>query len=63
MTEARRARNSRKELLSLAIEGINKEASKLSGIDKTSHLSQIATIGNKLSAIGEKLRGRPLESQ
>jgi hypothetical protein len=39
--------------LSSAIESANKTANNLSGIDKTS-LSQIAKIGNKLSAIGEK---------
>ncbi len=49
-----RARKARKELLSLAIEHAKKTATKLSGIDKTSHLSQIGTIGSKLLDIGKK---------
>ena len=56
LTDAIRARKSRKELLSLAIESVNKEASKLSEIDKTSHLSHLATIRKNLSAIGEKIQ-------
>jgi hypothetical protein len=59
LTDAIRARNARKELLSLAIESANTTANKLSGIDKTSHLSQIATIGSKLSEIGEELQPPP----
>ena len=70
LTDAIRARKAKKELLSLAIENANKTANKLSGIDKTSHTAQIAKIGNKSSAIGEKMqqeprrskRGRPLKS-
>ncbi len=70
LTDAIRARRAEKELLSLEIESANKTENKLSGIDKFSHLSQIATIGRNLSAIGERLqqppkskRGRPLKSQ
>jgi hypothetical protein len=70
LTDAIRARKARKELLSLQIESANKTANKFSEIDKTSHLSQVATIGSNLSEIGEKLlqprrskRGRPAKSQ
>ena len=71
LTDAIRARKARKELLSLEIERANKTANKLSGIDKNSLYSQIATVGSNLSAIGETMqqapkakRGRkPLESQ
>jgi hypothetical protein len=70
LTDAIRARKARKELLSLAIESANKTANKFSEIDKTSYLSQAATVGSNLTEIGEKLeqprrskRGRPLKSQ
>ncbi len=56
LTDAIRARKARKELLALATENANKTADKLSEIDKTQHLSQIAKVGSKLSEIGEKLR-------
>ncbi len=39
------------KLLSLAIESANKTANKFSEIDKTSKISQIATVGSKLSQI------------
>ena len=41
LTDAIRARKAKKELLSLAIENAIKTANKLSGIDKTSYLSQL----------------------
>jgi hypothetical protein len=44
LIDAIRARKGKKWLLSLAIENANKTANKLSGIDKTSHLSQIGTV-------------------
>ncbi len=70
MTDAIRAKKARQEILSLAIESANKTANKFSEIAKTSKLSQIATVGSKLSQIGERLqqvsknkRGRPPKSQ
>jgi hypothetical protein len=70
LTDAIKARKAKKELLALAIESANKTANKFSEIDKTSHLSQVATVGSNLSEIGEKLlqprrskRGRPAKSQ
>ena len=53
LTDAIRARKAKKELLSLAIESANKTANKFSEIDKTSHLSQLGTVGNKLLEIGD----------
>ena len=41
LTDALRARKAKKELLSLAIENAIKTANTLSGIDKTSYLSQL----------------------
>lgn len=70
LTDAIRARKAKQELLALAIESANKTANKLSGIDRSSQLSQLGTIGNRLLEIGEKLqqppkskRGRPVKSQ
>ena len=70
LTDAIRARKARKELLSLAIENANKTANQLTKIDRTSQLSEIATIGSRLSKVGERLqqapknkRGRPPKSQ
>ena len=63
LTDAIRARKAKKELLSLAIENANKTANKLSGVDKASHIAQIAKIGNTLSAIGEKMQQEPRRSQ
>ncbi len=48
-------KKARQELLSLANGRANKTANKISEIDKTSHLSQIATVGSNLSVIGEKI--------
>ena len=59
LTNAIKAKKARQELLSLAIERANKTANKFSEIDKTSHLSQAATVGSNLSAIGEKLQQPP----
>lgn len=59
LTDAIRARKARKELLALAIESANKTANKLSEIDKTSKLSQIATLGSKLTEIGDRLQQPP----
>ncbi len=47
LSHAIRARKARKELLSLTNENANKTADKWSGIDKTSQLSKIATLGSK----------------
>ena len=70
LTDAIRARKAKKELLALAIETANKTANKLTGLDRSSQLSQLGTVGSKLSEIGERLqqqpkrkRGRPLKSQ
>ena len=70
LTDAIRARQARKELLALAIENANKTANKLSEIDKSSHLSHVATVGSKLTEIGNRLQqppkrkqGRPPKSQ
>ena len=70
LTDAIRARKAKKELLALAIESANKTANKLSGLDRSSQLSQLGTVGSKLSEIGERLQpppksklGRPLKSQ
>jgi len=70
LTDAIRARKAKKELLSLAIESANKTANKLSGLDRSSQLSQLGTIGSNLSEIGARLqqppknkRGRPAKSQ
>ena len=70
LTNAIKARKARKELLTLAIENANKTANKLPDIDKTSKLSQIATLGSKLTEIGDRLQqppkrkpGRPPKSQ
>ncbi len=49
LTDAIRAKKARKELLSLAVASANKTADTFSEEDKTSRLSQIATIGSKLS--------------
>jgi hypothetical protein len=54
--KAKKARQESQELLSLAIERANKTANKFSEIDKTSHLSQVATVGSNLSAIGEEMQ-------
>ena len=59
LTNAIKAKKARQELLSLAIERANKTANKFSEIDKTSHLSQVATVGSNLSAIGEKMEQSP----
>ena len=59
LTNAMKAKKARQELLSLAIERANKTANKFSEIDKTSHLSQVATVGSNLSAIGEKMQQSP----
>ena len=56
LTDAIRAKQARKELLSLAFESANKTANNFSEIDKTSKLSQIATQGSKLSKIGDRLQ-------
>ena len=70
LTNAIKAKKARQELLSLAIERANKTANKISEIDKTSHLSKVATVGSKLTEIGERLQqppkrkqGRPPKSQ
>ena len=56
LTDAIKAKKAKKELLALAIESANKTANKFSEIDKTSHLSQLGTVGNKLLEIGERLQ-------
>ncbi len=63
-----KSKKARKELLALQIESANKSANKFSEIDKTSYLSQAATVGSNSTEIGEKLEqprrsklGRPLK--
>jgi hypothetical protein len=60
LTDAIRARKAKKELQALAIESAKKTANKLSGLDRSSQLlSQIGTVGSRLSEIGEKLEQPP----
>ena len=56
LTNAIKAKKARQEL---AIQRANKIANQFSEIDKTSHLSQVATVGSNLSAIGEKMEQSP----
>ena len=70
LTDTIRARKAKKELLALAIESANKTANKLTGLDRSSQLSQLGTVGSKLTEIGDRLQqppkrkqGRPPKSQ
>ena len=63
LTDAIRARRAKKELQALAIESAKKTANKLSGLDRSSQLSQIGIVGSKLSEIGEKLEQPPKISE
>ena len=63
ITDAIRARKAKKELLALAIESANKTANKLTGLDRSSQLSQLGTVGSKLTEIGERLQQPPKKKQ
>ena len=63
LTGAIRARKAKKGLLALAIEIANKAANKLSGIDRTSQLSEKGTVGNRLFELGEECNNHPRVSE
>ncbi len=59
LTDAIRARKANNEFLALAIDNAKKTTNKLSGLDRSSQLSQLGTVGSRLSEIGERLEQPP----